>query len=105
MTLFAAVDSKFDEEENVQLRRASIVGDRFGGGMRDMCRLDRLARPTAKTADEPETARGPNSCQRQLPFHQAVQLPVRLLLPHGQNKLRAANGGGQARLADVEGSR
>ena len=43
--------------------------------------------------------------QRQLPLHPPVQLQVWLLLPHSQNVLRAAAGGGQERSADAERSR
>lgn len=46
-----------------------------------------------------------HSHQRQLPLYAPVQLQVWLLLPHSQNVLRAAAGGGQERSADAEGSR
>lgn len=50
------------------------------------------------------TRRRGRAAQRQLPFHAAVQLQLRLLLSHGQDVVRAAAGRGQARSDHAGGS-
>lgn len=64
------------------------------------------------TATGPDRARGDpgrteqfsahNPRERQLSLHPSVQLQMRLLLPHSQDLLRAAPGGGQARAASAQ---
>lgn len=97
----AAKQRHVDDNRQLPVRVGDGRARRVAIGVRDGPRQSRSSRHRCRRSRRRTTRRyaaaGRDAAERQLSFHQTVQLQLRLLLSHGQNVVRAAAGRGQAR--------